>query len=82
MGAGYMQTGYYVGTLLAALLNAWIGARYGWRAMFAVGGSPALLVFLIQYGVHEPKRWKPDGVETVSSHADAVQLRVPPPHAG
>jgi MFS family permease len=58
MGAGYMQTGYYVGTLLAALLNAWIGARYGWRAMFAVGGTPALLVFLIQYGVHEPKRWK------------------------
>ena len=59
MGAGYMQTGYYVGTLLAALLNAWIGARYGWRAMFAVGGTPALLVFLIQYGVHEPSRWKP-----------------------
>src|SRR6202051_3718343 len=59
MGAGYMQTGYYVCTLLAALLNAWIGARYGWRAMFMAGGSPALLVFLIQYGVREPKRWKP-----------------------
>jgi len=59
MGAGYMQTGYYVGTLLAALLNAWIGARYGWRAMFMVGGSPALVGFLIQYGVDEPKRWKP-----------------------
>ena len=59
MGAGYMQTGYYFGTLLAALLNASIGARYGWRAMFAVGGFPVLIVFLIQYGVHEPKRWKP-----------------------
>src|SRR5579872_6031073 len=59
MGAGYMQTGYYFGTLLAALLNAWIGATYGWRAMFAVGGTPALLVFLILKGVHEPARWKP-----------------------
>lgn len=67
MGAGYMQTGYYVGTLLAALLNAWIGARYGWRAMFAVGGSPALLVFLIQYGVHEPKRWKAAVSKSASS---------------
>ena len=37
MGAGLMQTGYYVGILLAALLNAWIGAAYGWRVMFAIG---------------------------------------------
>ncbi len=59
MGAGYMQTGYYFGTLIAALLNASIGALYGWRAMFAVGGIPVLLVFLIQYGVHEPRKWKP-----------------------
>lgn len=61
MGAGYMQTGYYFGTLLAALLNAFVGARYGWRAMFAVGGIPVVLLILIQYGVHEPKRWKPAG---------------------
>jgi MFS family permease len=59
MGAGWMQTGYYFGTVMAALLNAWIGAKYGWRAMFAVGGAPALLVVLIQRGVHEPARWKP-----------------------
>src|SRR5579863_8068664 len=58
MGAGYMQTGYYVGVLLAALLNATVGAAYGWRAMFAVGGIPAFLVVLIQKGVHEPAKWK------------------------
>ena len=57
-GAGWMHTGYYFGTLLAAVLNAWIGAEYGWRAMFAVGGAPALLVALIRYGVKEPERWK------------------------
>ena len=59
MGAGYMQTGYYFGILIAALLNATVGASYGWRAMFAVGGIPAFLVVLIQYGVKEPARWKP-----------------------
>jgi MFS family permease len=59
MGAGLMQTGYYFGVLAAGVLNATVGAKYGWRAMFAVGGAPALLVLLINYGVHEPARWKP-----------------------
>lgn len=57
-GGCYMHTGYYFGTLLAALLNYVIGAHYGWRAMFAVGGAPALLVALIRYGVTEPERWR------------------------
>jgi MFS family permease len=57
-GAAYMHTGYYFGTLLAAILNYTIGARFGWRAMFAIGGAPALLVAFIRYGVSEPKRWQ------------------------
>src|SRR5579871_6374279 len=59
MGAGLMQTGYYFGILIAGLLNATVGAAYGWRAMFAIGGLPAFLVLFIQYGVREPSRWKP-----------------------
>src|ERR1700747_1762749 len=59
MGAGWMHTGTYFGILIAALLNASVGAHYGWRAMFAVGGIPALLVIFIRKGVHEPNRWKP-----------------------
>jgi len=59
MGAGWLQTGYYFGLLIAAALNATVGAEYGWRAMFAVGGLPAFLVVFIQYSVKEPKRWKP-----------------------
>jgi len=58
MAAGYMHTGYYFGIFLAAILNYTIGASFGWRAMFAVGGAPALLVAFIRYGVTEPKRWK------------------------
>jgi len=58
MGAGLMHTGYYFGIFLAAIANYTIGAHYGWRAMFAVGGIPALLVAFIRYGVKEPKRWQ------------------------
>lgn len=57
-GAAFMHTGYYIGTFLAAIVNSTIGAHYGWRAVFAVGGAPALLVAFIRYGVVEPKRWQ------------------------
>ena len=56
--AGWMHTGYYVGFFLAAIANYQIGAHYGWRAMFALGGVPALLVGFIRYGVKESKRWE------------------------
>jgi len=54
----WMHTGYYFGILLAGVANSLIGSRYGWRAMFIVGGAPALLVALIRYGVVEPARWR------------------------
>ena len=57
-GAAWMHTGYYVGIFLAALVNYTVGARYGWRAVFAVGGIPALLVAFIRYGVRESARWR------------------------
>lgn len=60
-GAGYMHTGYYVGIFLAAIVNYFIGGPYGWRAMFAVGGLPALLLAWIRHGVAEPARWTEKG---------------------
>jgi MFS family permease len=56
-GAAWMHTGYYFGTFLAAIVNYTVGAQYGWRAVFAVGGMPALLVAFIRYGVRESARW-------------------------
>src|ERR1700756_95806 len=56
-GAGYMHTGYYVGIFLAAILNYVIGSWWGWRAMFAIGGLPALLLAWVRHGVTEPSRW-------------------------
>jgi MFS family permease len=57
-GGAYMHSGYYLGTLLAGLLNYFVGAHYGWRAMFLMGGTPALLVAFIRWGVTEPERWQ------------------------
>jgi MFS family permease len=57
----WMHTGYYFRVLLAGVANAWIGARYGWRAMFIVGGTPALLVAWMRYGVKESSRWMEKG---------------------
>src|SRR5256885_6124261 len=58
MGAGYMHTGYYFGFFLAALANYFIGANFGWRWMFVLGGTPALLVSWIRRGVHESATWQ------------------------
>ena len=55
MGAVLMHTSYYFGIFIAGFLNASVGAHYGWRAMFAIGGLPALLVIFIPKGVHEPQ---------------------------
>jgi MFS family permease len=58
MGAGLMHTGYYFGFFLAAIANYFIGSNFGWRAMFAVGGTPAILVAFIYYRVKESSRWQ------------------------
>jgi len=57
-GAGLMHTGYYVGFFVAAIANYFIGAHYGWRWMFALGGFPALLVAFFYGNVKEPEKWK------------------------
>lgn len=57
-GAGLMHTGYYFGFFLAALANYFIGATFGWRWMFVLGGAPALLVSWIRRGVRESAVWQ------------------------
>ncbi len=58
MGAGLMHTGYYFGFFLAALANYFVGNPFGWRMMFVLGGTPALLVAYIRRAVREPGRWQ------------------------
>jgi MFS family permease len=77
MGAGYLHTGYYFGFFLAALANYFVGAKYGWRWMFAIGGTPALLVTFIQYAVHESTTWERHKRERPSLAAAFAKLFTP-----
>jgi MFS family permease len=77
MGAGYLHTGYYFGFFLAAIANYFVGARYGWRWMFVVGGTPALLVTFIQYGVRESKKWQRHDVNRPTMTAAFAKLFSP-----
>jgi MFS family permease len=82
-GAGYMHTGYYFGIFLAAIANATIGAHFGWRALFAFGGTPALLVAWIRRGVREPERWeKGSAAPAGRSMVRAFQAIFTPPYRG
>ncbi len=56
---GSVQAGWAVGWGLAvlaqAVLFAWLPPEQAWRAMFVVGGVPALLVFFLRRNVAEPE---------------------------
>jgi MFS family permease len=77
MGAGYLQTGYYLGFFLAAWLNYTIGATYGWRAMFLCGLAPALLAIFTVLKVKEPGQWRKAANRTTNATADATADEAP-----
>ena len=51
------EGGYTFGFLLAALAYYFIFPHWGWRAMFFVGGLPALLALFIRSRVKETEAW-------------------------
>jgi SHS family lactate transporter-like MFS transporter len=51
--SGLLQAGYPLGYFLATLLFGFAYAHIGWRGMFFVGATPAILVFFINAGVEE-----------------------------
>jgi len=65
--SGILQSGYSVGYLLAAVAAHFILPAWGWRAMFWVGGAPALLAFYIRFKVRESEAWKQHAVPTVKA---------------
>ena len=56
--SGIIQSGYSIGYLLAALASRFILPLWGWRAMFWVGGAPALLALYIRSKVKESEAWE------------------------
>ncbi len=56
--SGILQAGYPIGYLLAAVAARVVLPMWGWRAMFWVGGIPALLALYIRTKVPESEAWK------------------------
>jgi len=63
--SGIVQCGYSIGYLLAALAARFVLPAWGWRAMFWVGGVPALLAFYIRFRVRESEAWKQQHAPTI-----------------
>lgn len=56
--SGVLQQGYTTGNLLASLAYYLIVPHFGWRALFFVGGAPALLALFIRMKVKESEVWE------------------------
>jgi MFS family permease len=54
---GLMQSAWAIGYGGAALISAIVLPRFGWRAMFLIGGLPALTTLWIRGAVTEPDIW-------------------------
>src|SRR5205085_2455824 len=55
--SGLLQEGYALGNILAAVAYFTIFPHFGWRALFFVGGLPALLSLFIRAKVKESAAW-------------------------
>ena len=81
--SGVVQSGYSIGYLLAAVAARFVLPAWGWRAMFWVGGAPALLALYIRFGVRESvvaRMRRHGGHATIRSAAGSgteVQLQLP-----
>ena len=56
--SGLLQEGYALGNLLAAVAYFTIYPHFGWRAMFFIGGLPALLSLFVRAKVKESAAWQ------------------------
>jgi SHS family lactate transporter-like MFS transporter len=56
--SGVLQQGYTTGNLLASLAYFFVVPYFGWRALFFLGGAPALLALFIRTKVKESEVWE------------------------
>ena len=56
--SGVLQEGYAVGYLMASFAYFFVLPVFGWRAMFFIGGAPAILAWFIRRKVKESEVWE------------------------
>jgi SHS family lactate transporter-like MFS transporter len=75
--SGILQEGYAFGSILASGAFALLFPQIGWRGLFMVGASPALLVLYVQMRVEESPVWLAGAkkrAERGQSRATAMQV--------
>jgi len=56
--SGFLQQGYALGYLLAAVCFFFLFDKTGWRPLFYIGGLPALLSLFVLFRVKESEVWQ------------------------
>ena len=56
--SGFLQQGYALGNLLAAVCYLFLYPHWGWRPLFWIGGLPALLALYVRFHVKESEVWE------------------------
>jgi SHS family lactate transporter-like MFS transporter len=75
--SGILQSGYSIGYLLAAVAARFVLPALGWRAMFWVGGLPALLALYIRWHVPESEAWKQHRAPTMGAIGKTLRAFAP-----
>jgi SHS family lactate transporter-like MFS transporter len=71
--SGILQEGYALGFLLAAGAYYFIFPKFGWRAMFFIGGLPALITLFIRSKVKETEAWKSNRSRDWKEYGNAIK---------
>jgi SHS family lactate transporter-like MFS transporter len=71
--SGILQEGYALGFLLAAGAYYFVFPHFGWRAMFFIGGLPALVTLFIRSKVKETAAWKANKAKDWKEYGSAVK---------
>jgi SHS family lactate transporter-like MFS transporter len=70
--SGLLQEGYALGYLLAAIAYFTVFPYLGWRAMFFIGGLPALLSLFVRAKVKESDAWHEHQMADWASYRRAI----------
>ncbi len=70
--SGLLQEGYALGYLLAAIAYFTVFPHFGWRAMFFIGGLPALLALFVRARVRESDAWQEHRMTDWGSYRRAI----------
>ena len=70
---GLLQQGYALGSLLCAVVYSLVVPRYGWRVMFYIGASPALVTLFIRYCVPESQSWQQQNKRRAKQNVSVLQ---------